>query len=75
MSLSGLDAGVAVLSPVRSASRLEEEVRACDTIRDDPFDAPEVVSGFSTVQFGSVYFGVLISGAQPISAIRARRLR
>lgn len=74
MSLSGLDAGVAVLSPVRSASRLEE-VRACDTIRDDPFDALEVVSGFSTVQFGSVYFGVLISGAQPISAIRARRLR
>jgi hypothetical protein len=75
MSLSGLDAGVAVLSPFCRASRLEE-VRARDTVRDDPSDAPVDASGFSAVQFGSVvYFGVLISGAQPISTIRARRLR
>ena len=41
---------------------------ARDTIRDDPSDAPLDASGFSAVQFGSVvYFGVVISGAQPIS--------
>ena len=75
MSFRGLDAGVAVLSPLCRASRLEE-VGARDTIRDDPSDAPVDASGFSTVQFGSVvYFGVVISGAQPISTIRARRLR
>ncbi len=75
MSLRELDAGVAVLSPFCRASRLEE-MGARDTIRDDPSDAPVDASGFSAVQFGSVvYFGVLISGAQPISTIRARRLR
>jgi hypothetical protein len=75
MSLRGLDAGVAVLSPFCRASRLEE-LGARDTIRDDPADAPVDASGFSAVQFGSVvYLGVLISAAQPMSIIRARRPR
>src|ERR671918_2013428 len=79
MSLSGLDSGVAVLSPFRSASRLEElgvaRVVSRATIWAAPWDAPFDASGFSTVQVRSVFLRGLFPGAQPIKTIRARRLQ